>query len=209
MKQYKNLIFDLGGVVLDIDYNKTIEAFEQLGIPHAGRLYSKAAQNPLFNELEKGLISDEDFFAGMRDLADISISDKQIRKAWNALIIELPEENVKLLQELKKEHRLFLLSNTNAIHEKEYREIITGQYGKFILEELFEKMYLSHHIQMRKPDPEIFEFILKDSNLNPAETCFIDDSPQHVAGARLMNIRSYLLNNQSLFKFVKSLAVSV
>jgi len=209
MKQYKNIIFDLGGVVLDIDYNKTIEAFEELGIPHAGRLYSKAAQNPLFNELEKGLITEEEFFSGMSDLGDVVLSDKQIRKAWNALILELPEENVMLLQELKKDHRLFLLSNTNAIHEKEYRETITGQYGKFILDELFEKMYLSHHLHMRKPDPEIFEYILEDSKLKAEETCFIDDSPQHVAGARLMNIRYYLLNNQSLCKFVKSLTVSV
>ncbi len=201
MTSYKNIIFDLGGVILTIDYKRTIEAFRNLGIVNADTLYSKAAQTSLFDNLEKGLISESDFYDGIRLINDKQITNIQIRDAWNAILIGLPEENVVFLEKLKKSHRLFLLSNTNSIHEKAYREMIVKQYGTFIFDELFEKMYLSHHIHMRKPEREIFEYVLTDSKLNINETCFIDDSPQHVDGAERVGIRSYLLKDKSIVEF--------
>ncbi len=196
MNTYKNIIFDLGGVVLDIDYNLTIEAFRSLGIANAEVLYSKAQQNTLFDDLEKGNITEKEFFDGMRRISGKQLSDEQIRMAWNALLIGLPRENVQLLQELKKTHRIFLLSNTNSIHEKGYRELVTRLYETFILDELFEKSYLSHHIHMRKPDPEIFEYVLHDAGLKAEETLFIDDSPQHVAAAKKLNIHAHHLEEK-------------
>ncbi len=201
----KNIIFDLGGVILTIDYKRTIEAFRNLGIVNADTLYSKAAQTSLFDNLEKGLISENDFFDGIRLISDKQITNNQIKDAWNAILIGLPEENVVFLEKLKKTHRLFLLSNTNSIHEKAYREMIVKQYGTFIFDELFEKMYLSHHVHMRKPEREIFEYVLFDSKLNINETCFIDDSPQHVDGAEKVGIRSFLLKNENFEELVNSL----
>lgn len=203
----KNIIFDLGGVILTIDYKRTIEAFRDLGIISAETLYSKAAQSSLFDNLEKGLISENDFYDGIRLISDRQISNIQIKDAWNAILIGLPEENVLLLEKLKKTHRLFLLSNTNSIHEKAYREMIIKQYGTFIFDELFEKMYLSHHVHMRKPEPEIFKYVLSDSKLNINETCFIDDSPQHVEGAGKAGIRSFLLKNENVVELVNSIAI--
>ena len=201
----KNIIFDLGGVILTIDYKRTIEAFRNLGISNAEDLYSKAAQSSLFDTLEKGLLSENNFFTAIRLLSDKPISNNQIKEAWNAILIGLPEENILVLEKLKNNHRLFLLSNTNSIHETAYKEMIVKQYGSFIFDGLFEKMYLSHHIHMRKPEPEIFEYVLSDSNIDINETCFIDDSPQHVEGARGVGIRSYLLKNESIGEFVNSL----
>ena len=201
----KNIIFDLGGVILTIDYKRTIEAFRNLGISNAEELYSKAAQSSLFDTLEKGLLSENNFFTAIRLLSDKPISNNQIKEAWNAILIGLPEENISVLEKLKNNHRLFLLSNTNSIHETAYKEMIVKQYGSFIFDELFEKMYLSHHVHMRKPEPEIFNYVLSDSNLDINETCFIDDSPQHVEGARGVGIRSYLLKNESIGEFVNSL----
>ena len=198
----KNIIFDLGGVILTIDYKRTIEAFRNLGISNAEDLYSKAAQSSLFDTLEKGLLSENNFFTAIRLLSDKPISNNQIKEAWNAILIGLPEENISVLEKLKNNHRLFLLSNTNSIHETAYKEMIVKQYGSFIFDELFEKMYLSHHVHMRKPEPEIFNYVLSDSNLDINETCFIDDSPQHVEGARGVGIRSYLLKNESIGEFV-------
>jgi glucose-1-phosphatase len=204
MKEFKNIIFDLGGVILDIDYKKTIEAFRNLSIQNAGELYAKSSQIKLFDDLEMGNISEDDFYSGIRKLSEYRLNDEQIRDAWNALLIGLPEENVKLLTELKKDHRLFLLSNTNCIHENAYRQMVVSQYGRFVFDELFEKMYLSHYLHLRKPDPSIFHYVLADSKLNITETCFIDDSPQHVEAASKAGITSFLLKEQSLVSFFSS-----
>ena len=202
MKDYQNIIFDLGGVILDIDYKRTIQSFSNLGIVDASLLYSKSSQNSLFDELEKGNISEEDFYTGIRKLSNRNLTDIEIRDAWNAILIGLPDENVSSIIELKKNHRLFLLSNTNYIHEKAYRKMIVEKYGSFIFDDIFEKMYLSHHLHLRKPDPAIFKFVLEDSGLNIEETCFVDDSPQHVESARKMNIKSFHFTEQSLKKFI-------
>ena len=204
MQNYRNIIFDLGGVVLDIDYNLTIEAFRELGIRNAEDLYSKAKQDSIFDNLEKGLIGDEEFFDELRKRAGLKISNNDLRNAWNALIISLPSENVELLKSINKTHRIFLLSNTNAIHEPAYRKLIERTYGSAVLDELFEKTYLSHHIHMRKPDPEIFEYVLKDAGLKREETLFIDDSPQHVHSAQRIGIPSYHLDHQTLSEYFKS-----
>ena len=109
-----------------------------------------------------------------------------------------------MLKELKNTYRIFLLSNTNNIHEQAYRKMVIEQYGSFIFDELFEKMYLSHHIQMRKPDREIFNFVLNDNNLSADQTIFIDDSPQHVKGAIQTGIGAYLLKQESITDFISS-----
>ncbi len=200
MSYFKNIIFDLGGIVLDIDYNRTIDAFRKLGIHDAEKLYSQVSQINLFDDLEKGLISEKEFYSGMRKLSGHDISDEQIEDAWNSLIIRLPEENVDLLFELKRKHRLFLLSNTNLIHERCYRNLITEEYVRFIFDELFEKMYLSHHIQLRKPDPAIFKYVLKDADIDIRESCFLDDSKQHVESATKLGLASFLVK-ESLTEF--------
>ena len=140
---HKNLILDLGGVILDINYQNTIDAFKAIGIEQAETLYSQQSQNPLFDLLEKGMISEGDFFSELRKLSKTDHSDDVLRKCWNAILVGLPEENLKTLYELKKNYRLFLLSNTNSIHESEYRKMIVMQYGSFVFDDIFEKMYLS------------------------------------------------------------------
>ena len=196
--KYKNIIFDLGGVILDIDYNLTIKEFRNLGIKDAEVLYSKSSQIKLFDELEKGNIPEKDFYSAIREIGKTELSDDKIKKAWNALLIGLPIENVNLLEELKPNYRLFLLSNTNIIHEKAYRQMITEEYGSFIFDELFEKMYLSHHLHMRKPDLKIFNYVLDDAGINPAETIFIDDSPQHIEAGKKVGINCIHLINKNL-----------
>lgn len=183
---------------MNIDYQRSIDAFEALGIPFADELYTQAAQSSLFEDLELGIITEAEFFDGMRKLAGKPFSDEEIRTAWNAILLDLPAENIEALKKLKSKYSLFLLSNTNQIHAKAYTESMIKTYGSYVFDDLFEKIYFSHILHLRKPDPEIFEYVLKDSNLNREETVFVDDSLQHVQSAEKIGIKSVLFQNMKL-----------
>jgi len=187
-----NIIFDLGGVILDIDYQRPIDAFKQLGITDFEDMYAQAQQDHLFDEFETGKISPAEFRHRITAFSRFPLRDEQIDYAWNSILISLPQKNVEMLRKLSGKYRLFILSNTNAIHEKAYREMIIDQYGSFVFDDLFEKTYLSHHVHLRKPDPEIFKYVLKNSGLEPGKTLFIDDSEQHVEGAKKTGLISFL-----------------
>ena len=194
----KNIIFDLGGVILDIDYNLTVKAFEGIGIPNFKEQYSKMSQSNLFDNIETGKISPEEFRNLIRKVAKKEFSDTQIDTAWNALILHLPQHRIELLKKLGTEYRIFLLSNTNKIHYDDYSVIIKRENGIEGLEPLFEKTYLSHEMGLRKPDPEIFQAVLNENNLVPKETLFIDDSPQHITSAKTLGIVAYHLENEDI-----------
>lgn len=204
----KNLILDLGGVILTINYHLIIDAFEKAGVPNAIDLYSQQSQVHLFDQLEKGLIGEEEFYDSIRKLAGKPISNELIEKCWNAILIGLPTENIETLYALKKKYRLFLLSNTNAIHERAYRKMIVNQCGSFIFDDIFEKMYLSHHIHLRKPDAEIFNYVLNDAKLDRNETFFVDDSAQHVQGARKTGIDALLMPGNYLLNQLFDIEIS-
>lgn len=184
----KNIIFDLGGVLLNLDYQLTVSAFKKLGIEE--KFYSQSQQQKLFDEYEKGLISSDDFRKGLIKLIGREIEFTHLDTAWNAMLLEMPGERIKLLEKLKSRYRLFLLSNTNDIHITAYTAYMKKAFGYENLSHIFEKEYYSYKVGMRKPDKEIFELVLNENNLNPAETLFIDDSPQHIEGASLAGINS-------------------
>ncbi len=194
----KNIIFDLGGVILDIDYNLTVKAFEGIGIPNFKEQYSKMSQSNLFDNIETGKISPVEFRDLIREVAQKTISDAEIDTAWNALILHLPQYRIEILKNLQINYRLFLLSNTNKIHYDDYSEVIKRENGIKGLKPLFEKTYLSHEMGLRKPDPEIFQVVLSENNLVPKETLFIDDSPQHIASAKTLGIVAYHLENEDI-----------
>ena len=196
MNSVRNIIFDLGGVVLDIDYNLTRDAFIKLGFKDFETIYSQLKQELIFDLFETGRITAADFRDVIRNYAEKKFNDGEIDAAWNAMIIKMPAERVVLLKELKKHYRLFLLSNTNEIHEKEFIRNITSSFGKNILPQLFEKVYYSHFSGIRKPDAEIFKLILKENQLAAEETLFIDDSPQHVEGALKAGLHALLLDHK-------------
>jgi putative hydrolase of the HAD superfamily len=191
----KNIIFDLGGVVLNIDYLLSTTAFKNLGVNNFDKLYSQAQQSNLFDRLEKGNLSPQNFRDELRQLCGLPITDKQIDQAWNAMLLDLPVERLMLLTKLKSRYRTFLLSNTNEIHYWAYINNLEEQHGVDTLAGFFEKEYLSFNIHLRKPDKEIFEYVLNDAGLNPAETLFIDDTLRHVEGAKAVGIEAILLEN--------------
>ena len=193
MKNIKAIIFDLGAVILNIDYQNTINAFSKLGVKNASSFYSKKAQDNLFNQIETGDITAEKFLTELQKETN-NASINQVAEAWNAMLLDLPENRLTLIQSLKKEYSIYLLSNTNTIHidafKKKLRKV---KWKKFC--NLFDKMYLSHELGLRKPNATIFEYLLKEQNLQPHEVFFIDDSPQHIESANKLGIKTHHLKN--------------
>ena len=186
MKNIKAIIFDLGGVILNISYQNTIDSFKKLGITNTDDFYSKKTQSHIFNLIETGKITAEQFLNNLQELTD-NATIPEVKDAWNSMLLDFPENRLELLNTLKNEYKLILLSNTNSIHIN----AISNNLGKTQWKSfcnLFDKMYLSHEIGVRKPNIEAFQFILKQQKLNPNEVLFIDDSPQHIESAKKLGI---------------------
>jgi len=188
----KNIIFDLGGVILNIDYLLASKAFVELGIENFDAVYSQAKQNHVFDKFETGSISPVEFRNYLIDI-EPSLSAKKIDGAWNAMLLDLPKNRVDLLHKLKDEFRIFLLSNTNEIHIAAFNKIVKENYSENLFDDLFENHYYSSRIGLRKPNLDCFEYILSKNNLKAEETLFIDDSSQHIEGAKLVGLQTCFL----------------
>lgn len=192
-----NIIFDLGGVIIGIDYPKTSDAFKALGGHEIDRVYSQRAQVSLFDEYDRGKISSEIFRKQLKEQLNIeNVSDSAFDIAWNAMLLNLPLERLAFIRSLKERYRVFLLSNTNEIHLKEVfnicsRDTRMGQEG---FTQCFHRVYYSHEMGLRKPDKEAFEKIIHENGLVRDETLFIDDSEQHVRGALAVGIHAIYLD---------------
>ena len=191
MKNYKAIIFDLGGVILNIDYLLTINEFEKLGIENASDFYSKEMQNPIFDKIEVGEISSKEFMEALKKKCT-NTSLEQVENAWNAMLSDLPQNRLTLIKKLKDKYKIFLLSNTNKIHMHAFQNKI-GEKTWIEFTALFDKIYLSFEIGVRKPAKSAFKIILKENNLKPNEVLFIDDSPQHIETAERLGMNCYYL----------------
>ena len=194
MEGIKNIIFDYGNVIFNIDFKRVAKAWEQLGVTNAAEFYGHREQDPVFDLLEQGKISNADFRDRIRELTHKpELTDAQIDGAWNSIFVSIPEGNHELLLKVKEKYRTFLLSNINAIHHDYVHEYLKSNFGLNDNTSFFEKIYYSHVVGKRKPGREIFEQVLQENNLNPAETMFIDDSPQHIATAKELGVHTYLM----------------
>lgn len=189
MKNITAIIFDLGGVLLDIDYQKTKLAFENLGAKEFDEMYSQADADPLFQRLETGKVSEEDFHKAIKPFLHKDTTTLDINSAWNAMLLDFRKESLNELKTLKKRYKLYLLSNTNYIHLQEFKKIYKQTVDDVPFESLFDKVYYSHELGLRKPNVEPFQYVIKENNLIPAETLFIDDSLQNVQGAILAGLQ--------------------
>jgi len=191
-----NLIFDLGGVILNIAPERTVQKMKQLGIANFEQLYSQLKQNETFDLLEKGEISEDQFVEEILKHVHKPIEKESIIDAWNELLLDFPQERIELLDKLNKSTRFrtFLLSNTNAIHKRLYNQDLFNRFSKR-LEDLFETAYFSHELAMRKPNAEIFKYVLDNEKLDPSETLFIDDSADNIAAASALGIKTFHIND--------------
>ena len=188
-KKVKHLIFDLGGVIINLDTSLTIRAFAQLTNKSPQQIIDFSISHPGFHAYEKGEISDTDFRNVIRELSVIELTDIQIDEAWNAMILDLPHERIKLLQELKQEYNIFLLSNTNFIHMDKVNQV-RSETDLPEFSEVFHQDYYSHIMGKRKPDADIFEQVLEEHNLDPQYTLFLDDNDSNIEGANKLGIQT-------------------
>ena len=188
----KNIIFDLGGVLLDLDIDKTRQAFQDLGLYDTIEKGGWSYKNNIFPDMEKGLLSDDEFRDGIRTLLPDEASDEEIDAAWCAMLIRVPERKVELLKHLRLNYNLFLFSNTNNIHLTNFRRSFSDSFG-FAFDDLFSKTFYSHEIKRRKPDTKSFELVLKKAGINAPETLFIDDLEINIEGAKQVGLQTIWL----------------
>ena len=192
----KNILFDLGGVLFHIDYQITINNFLKIGVNDIKQNFSQFKQNSIFDNLETGVITPEHFINSIKKKYP-KLSSEKIIHAWNSMLIGLPKENLELLKKLSKKYRLFLLSNANYIHIEEVNKKIKSKYNLNSIDIYFEKAYYSHIIGKRKPDEKTFKWVINDANILAEETLFIEDTIQHIEGAKKANLKTHHIESNS------------
>jgi len=188
------IIFDLGGVILSVDYQRTVQSFHELGFSEFGHLYSQKEQSALFDDFETGRITPNEFIARLQTLVPCANSQDLI-DAWNSIIGDFPTGRLAFIESIRTSFRVFLLSNTNAIHTDFFNQVLVQAGGSASIHHHFDKAYLSHEINLRKPDESVFRFVLQEQNLIPERTLFIDDSVQHINAARSVGLHTIHLNS--------------
>lgn len=202
--EIKNLLLDMGGVILDVDYTQIEKIFQTYNIDGKA-IYTQQTQLPLIDDFEIGKITPAEFRQGIRQTVKTNLEDKQIDYIWNSMIGNARVETIKLLGELKlKYNKILLFSNTNAIHVDFVKDLFAKAIGFDIFTLLFDKTYFSNEIHLRKPHPESFAWVLEDAGINPEETLFIDDTQKNIDGAKQVGLNTYLLGpNQTLLDLNK------
>ena len=193
----KNIIFDLGGVIINLSEERTLHGFANLSGWTPEDLRDQILNGDLYKKLEKGMISPPDFRDGVRNLLKVDAPDESIDEAMNAMLLDIPVARIDLLRSLSHRFRLFLLSNTNEIHFRAFNQIMKETAGEKSIDMLFEKAYYSHLVHMRKPDREIYELVVSENRINPTETIFLDDNEVNLAGAAPLGIQTVLVKNTS------------
>jgi putative hydrolase of the HAD superfamily len=194
----KNIIFDLGGVIINLNYQLTRKAFENLGVANFNDLYTQHHANPLFEQLEVGAIEPEAFYEALRQATGLTLTNSQIETAWNAMLLDFPVERLLWLDQIKNKYNIYLFSNTNAIHYKAFTTIyaqtapLVGLNPNF--NHFFKTAYYSHTLKQRKPAVAAFEAVLQDAKLDPAQTLFIDDTISNIEGAQKAGLQTLFLS---------------
>lgn len=201
----RNIIFDYGGVIIDLDYNRTENAFKELGIIDFDKHFNQLTQDSLFDNLDKGIISNEEFRRQLNQQVGTHFSDGEIDTAWNAMLLGIREEKFDVLRDMHKKFRTFLLSNTNRIHLEYISKYLLKTFGLHSINSFFDGVYYSCDMGLRKPQLEIFQRVIAENNLIASETLFIDDSLQHVQGAKKAGLQAVLYPpSEDLEKFLEN-----
>jgi epoxide hydrolase-like predicted phosphatase len=203
-KRVTNIVFDWGGVITNIDYHATINAFSKLGHNTFEKFFTHHHQDDFFKNFEKGFITPEELITSISQEIGNETSSAEIEKAWCAMLLDTPLIRLEMLKKLREKYQIFILSNTNSIHVNYYTSILRNLYN-IDFPSLFHKVYYSFEVGMRKPDLEIFEYVLTDSKLDPETTMFIDDTEINIESADKTGMQAlYLTSDYSFEKVFKS-----
>jgi len=201
LNNISTLIFDFGGVIINLDLPLCIRNLQAIGAQEAEKYLSNFGQAGFFLQWEKGEIDLQQFRREIRNISSGSPSDEDIDAAWCSFLQDIPEERINLLMELKKKYRLLLLSNSNPLHINVSAKNEFGKYGLSMIE-VFDHCFISYQMGMTKPDPAIFQTVLNESGLNAGECLFLDDGVKNVEIARSLGIQSYLVEQGENLDFL-------
>ena len=198
MRGITTVLFDFGGVLVNLDKQACLNEFSKLGIDNVDKYISNYAQSGLFLDLEKGFVSASEFRTEIKKLSNKPLSDKQIDNAWNSFLIEIPEYKLDLLFALRKKYRVLLLSNTNVIH---FEQKATQEFSKkgLSINHYFDKCYLSYELGMAKPNEDIFRHVLENEDAEANQILFLDDGVENIETARGLGFACYLVKEQEDF----------
>ena len=192
----KNILFDLGGVILDINVQATLKQFYELGFPAELMQFPNSMTTDLYFKYETGKLNTEQFRNQIRKAAGIEMTDRAFDEAWNAMLVHFPEERVALLKELSKRYKLYMLSNTSALHVKVFEKMYLDSAGES-MHQVFAKIYYSHEIGWHKPDREAWEYVIKDSAINPEETLFLDDNIHNIKASQELGFQAIHIHERT------------
>ena len=189
-KNIKNIVFDLGGVLVDLDFKAAINGLQQAGFANVKEQLLAFDRGGIFQKFEVGEITADEFRAAIRENSTVTLTDEEVDNLWNLMLLEIPREKLELILELRSKYMVYLLSNTNAIHW-DYVCKNAFNYRGFRMEDYFEETFLSFEMHLAKPDKAIFEKVLSEANLLPEETLFIDDSEANCKAAQEVGIHAH------------------
>jgi len=193
MATIQHIIFDLGGIFVNLNYAHTASAFRQLGVSNFDELFTQHHANPLFAKLETGEVSEEEFYQQIRAITSVPLTDAQIAEAWNAMLLDMPMERIVWLQQVARQYPIYLFSNTNSIHYQQLMKIFRRDLGTIDFNGLFRFAGYSHQLGYRKPNAASFRLLLQQLNIEPHHTLFIDDTPGNIQGAQEMGLHTLFL----------------
>ena len=189
-KKIRNIVFDLGGVLVDLDFKAAINGLQKAGFANVKEQLQTLHQGGIFQKFELGEMSADEFRTAIRENSTVELTDEEVDNLWNAMLLEIPREKLELILDLRGKYMVYLLSNTNSIHW-DYVCKNAFNYRGFRVNDYFEETFLSYEMHLAKPDKAIFEKVLQDANLLPEETLFIDDSEANCKAAEEVGIHAH------------------
>ncbi len=192
----KNILFDLGGVILDINVQATLKKFYELGFPAELMQYPHSMTTDLFFKYETGKIDTAKFRNEIRKKTGLETSDGALDEAWNAMLLGVPEERAALINALSNRYKLYMLSNTSALHAPVFEKMYHEASGN-PMHDAFTRIYYSFEIGWHKPDPEAWEYVIKDAGINPQETLFLDDNIQNIKASQELGFQAIHIHERT------------
>lgn len=203
-RKFDSIIFDLGGVIINLDEERTIQKFSAFSLLTVGEIRERILKFDTYFDFETGKISETNFRNEVRNQFKVEATDEEVDECLNAMLLDIPIERLNLLQSLKPRFNLFLLSNTNSIHLRKFNEIIYHTASVKSIDPYFNRAYYSHLVGLRKPNQEIFEKVLEENKLNPSTTLFIDDNQANIEAADQVGILTHhLTKSAQLFELFR------
>jgi putative hydrolase of the HAD superfamily len=195
-QNFKNILFDLGGVILDINIQATLKQFYELGFPAELMQYPDSMSTDVFFKYQTGKLDTDQFRNAIRKSAGVDMSDQVFDEAWNAMLLRIPEERTDLLKRLSERYPLYLLSNTSSLHVKVFEAMYQKTAG-ISMHEVFTKIYYSHEIGWHKPDREAWEHVIRDAGIRPEETLFLDDNIHNIKASQELGFQAIHIHERT------------